>query len=113
MENTLETYTAKTSIDSGVMKLTFPKLIYDDSVNFKEDLLIKYQKKGFRVIYMGDGVSDYPAAEEADLLYTIKDSRLAQMCSEAGISHTEIVDFREVIDSLEKHVQVRGKESTI
>jgi hypothetical protein len=59
LENTLETYTAKTSIDRGEMKLTFPEIIYSDSVNFKEDIVKKYREKGFRVIYMGDGVSDY------------------------------------------------------
>jgi len=67
-------------------------------------------KRGKKVVYIGNGVSDYPTARIADLAFAIKGSKLAQLCRNRGVACKEITDFQQVLDSIEDWVSRRTKE---
>ena len=100
LANSIKVYAIKTQITENGIKLAFPKLFDKDSTDFKEDLVRYYKKKGSQVIYVGDGASDYQAFKNADYRFSIKNSRLAELCRKNRISHQEIDDFQEVINAL-------------
>ncbi|MFX0183842.1 MAG: MtnX-like HAD-IB family phosphatase, partial [Candidatus Hodarchaeota archaeon] len=62
---------SSTVTDSGI-SLSFPELYDDLSNNFKDDLVKRFQKEGFLVVYLGDGSSDLSAAKIADLAFAVK-----------------------------------------
>lgn len=93
LQGLVEVYAAKTQFTSNGIKFIFPKQTDETSFNFKDDLVRKYRKRGSRVIYIGDGLSDYHAVGNADSVYVIEGSRLAEKCRREGISHEEIRDF--------------------
>ncbi|PWI48694.1 hypothetical protein CEE45_05645 [Candidatus Heimdallarchaeota archaeon B3_Heim] len=82
------------------LSFDFPKLKHKYSKNFKEDLVIQYQVKGYSVIYIGDGSGDFHAAKRADIVYAVKDSALARICSENEISFHSFLDFASIIQYL-------------
>ena len=98
--NSIKVYSVKTTITENGIKLAFPKLLDKDSADFKDDLVRYHKKQGSRVIYIGDGTSDYQAIKKADYRFSIKNSRLAGLCRENKISHKQIDDFQEVINAL-------------
>lgn len=48
------------------------------------------------IVFIGDGVSDLPAAREADLLFARRGLRLEQYCIEHGIEYTPFDTFADV-----------------
>lgn len=82
-------------------ELTFPESLGTGGVNFKDDLVRHHKKQGDRVFYIGDGIGDFPAAKVAELPFAIKDSKLAEACRKANITHREITDFQEVVDAID------------
>ena len=100
LANSIKVHSVKTTITENGIELAFPKLLDRESTNFKDDLVINYKKQGHRVIYIGDGPSDYQAIKQADYRFSIKNSRLAELCRKNRIAHQEIDDFQEVIDAL-------------
>ena len=82
------------------MKLTFPSLFEEGSLGLKDDLVMYYKRRGRRVVYIGDGSPDYPAAIKADHLFVIENSRLEDLCRRERIPHKAIRDFREVLEAL-------------
>ena len=96
----IQVYSPKTILGAGGVRLAFPKRRVKGSTNLKDDVVGWYRKKGFRVIFVGDGASDLPAASEADRSFAIKGSELAKMCENQGIRCTNISDFRPVADAL-------------
>lgn len=93
---------------NGIL-LRFSKRFDKASTNLKDDLVRFYKKQGKRVVYVGNGVGDYPAAKAADLVFAIKGSKLAELCRTNGVRCTEITDFQQVIESIESWIQRRGK----
>jgi 2-hydroxy-3-keto-5-methylthiopentenyl-1-phosphate phosphatase len=63
------------------------------------------------VIYMGNGLSDYSAVKIADLSFAIKDSKLTELCRNAGVACIEIVDFRQVVDSIKDWVSLAERKA--
>ena len=58
-----------------------------------------YRKaQGNRVVFIGDGVGDFYAAAQADVLFTIERSALDRMCEEKGIPHRSIKTLESVQD---------------
>lgn len=84
-------------------RLEFPKMLYKESVNFKDDLVTYHKKRGSKVFYIGDGLGDYPAVKAADYPFAIKGSRLAEACRKANIQCKEVVDFRQVAEAVETY----------
>ena len=92
----------KSQFTSNGYVLNFPELFTQSSVNFKDDLVRREKMNGKRVIYVGNGVGDYPAASESDVVFAIKNSRLAELCKARHVPHVEIDDFQPVIDTLNR-----------
>ena len=86
----------KTQYQDNRITITFPKLLDNTSIDFKEDLVKYYKRSGSTVFFIGDGISDYNAVLKADVSFTVKDSELSIFCKKHGIPHQEINDFEEV-----------------
>ena len=100
----IEIYAPKAEYTSHGYRLRFPKFFDESSINFKHDLVKYHQKRGSRVIFIGDGLGDFPAAREADLRFAIKGSNLAVACLKGNIACSEVIDFQEVIDETRNYV---------
>jgi 2-hydroxy-3-keto-5-methylthiopentenyl-1-phosphate phosphatase len=72
---------------------------YGPCGNCKRDCLkIIKRKSGKKILYIGDGITDRCAVDEADLLYA-KDS-LAEYCDINRLPYLPFVDFKDVINNL-------------
>lgn len=58
----------------------------------------KYKKLGYRVIFVGDGPSDYMAAKVADIVFARKSTRLVAKCKEYNVDFWEFSDFKELYE---------------
>lgn len=96
----LSRYSPKTKVTDNGILFTFPKLFDQASVNLKDDLVRFHKKEGTKVAYIGDGFSDYPAAEIADFAFAIEGSKLAELLTKDRVSHKEVRDFREIIQEI-------------
>lgn len=92
----------KSEFTAKGIQATFPDLLDESSVNFKDDLVRYYRRQGERTIYIGNGLGDYPAVKAADYSFVIKDSALAKVCRSAGLHVNEIDDFQEAIETLKR-----------
>ncbi len=102
--NKVEIYAPKSACTDNGVTLSFPRRLEPASTNFKDDLVTYHRKQGERVVYIGNGLGDYPAARAADLAFAIKGSRLAEMCKRGSVACKEITDFQEVVESLRDSV---------
>jgi len=100
LQGFLKRCSPKTTFTGDGIKFTFPKLLDEASVNFKDDVVRFHKKKGDKVIYIGDGFSDYSAARTADFAFAIKGSKLAELLTESRVSHREIEDFGAVKEKI-------------
>jgi 2-hydroxy-3-keto-5-methylthiopentenyl-1-phosphate phosphatase len=66
--------------------------------NSKGLIVERYQQQGHQVIYIGDGRSDFEAAERADLVFA--HSVLAQECQREGVPYRDFKDFGDVLTLL-------------
>jgi 2-hydroxy-3-keto-5-methylthiopentenyl-1-phosphate phosphatase len=66
--------------------------------DFKIQVLeqLRARHPGHRVVYVGDGRLDFPAARRSDAIFAVRGSTLARLCGEAGIACTEFERFDEV-----------------
>jgi 2-hydroxy-3-keto-5-methylthiopentenyl-1-phosphate phosphatase len=96
----VEIYAPKSRCTDNGILLSFPKRFEPASANFKDDLVTHYRKQGESVVYIGNGLGDYPPARAANLSFAIRGSRLADLCKSGGVECVEITDFQEVVDSL-------------
>jgi len=90
-------YGPKTRITKKGILFKFPKLLDQASVNFKDDLVRFHKKGGDKVIYIGDGFSDYPGAKISEFAFAIKESKLAELLTKNRVMHKELSDFDEVL----------------
>ncbi|MHA2155384.1 MAG: HAD-IB family phosphatase [Candidatus Hodarchaeales archaeon] len=89
-----------TEYNSKGFSFSFPELKHESSKNFKDDLVHYYQIQGYSVYYIGDGSGDFYAAQRADIVYTVKNSELENMCNENDINFRPFLDFKSIIQSL-------------
>lgn len=80
----------------------YPELNFTDSVNLKDDAVTSYKKNGMKVVYLGNGYSDLPAATKSDVRFAVKGSKLSELCRRDGIAFHEFSDFNEVMDIIGK-----------
>jgi len=73
----------------------------------KTSLVRKYQDEGYRVIYVGDGSTDFCAGPMADVLYARDD--LLHYCREKGIPARPWRDWRDVRASIEDEIILAAK----
>jgi HAD superfamily phosphoserine phosphatase-like hydrolase len=87
----------KTQASVEGMKLEFNKLKYSGSRDFKEDYIKELRSYGeINIIYVGDGNTDFYAAENADIVYCVKGSRLETYCIEKKIILKSFSNFMEI-----------------
>ena len=67
--------------------------------NCKCRALGEYRRRGYGIIYVGDGRSDFCPASIADQVFA--HGPLAQLMREKGMPYTELHDFKDVIQGLE------------
>jgi 2-hydroxy-3-keto-5-methylthiopentenyl-1-phosphate phosphatase len=92
----VEVISGKTSIRDNGIEFEFPRKRFDDSVDFKADFVRHHKRIGFKVVYIGDGLSDFQAVREADVVFVVKGSRLADRCREQNLACIEFTSFREI-----------------
>ena len=70
--------------------------------NSKGLIVEQFREKGYYIIYIGDGMSDFEAAERADLVFAHRS--LAEECSRTGIPFRHFEDFRDVLTAVQEYV---------
>jgi 2-hydroxy-3-keto-5-methylthiopentenyl-1-phosphate phosphatase len=90
-------YCPRTSFLNNHLHVSFPKLNFDDSKNFKEDIVRKYNTEKNTCIYIGNGLSDFEGVRGADFSYVVKNSKLADLCKKENISHQDFSDFNQIL----------------
>jgi 2-hydroxy-3-keto-5-methylthiopentenyl-1-phosphate phosphatase len=58
--------------------------------NFKQELVRSFQSRGRKVVYIGNGMTDVPAAAVADKVFVIAGSPLERACVQRRIAHSSI-----------------------
>lgn len=109
--DSVEIFAPKAKCAENGVTLSFPKRFAQMSINFKDDLVNYYRTQGKKVVYIGNGLGDYPAAKVADLSFAIRGSRLAQLCRSGGIACKEITDFQEAVESIRDWVSLAEKKA--
>ncbi len=93
----LRVYAPRSKITAAGIRFVFPKPRFSDSSNLKDDTVRLYQSRGYRVAYVGDGRSDLPAVQKAELGFAIRNSKLSRVCREKGIQIPEISSFDQLL----------------
>ncbi len=101
-EELVETFMPKTKFGANGVSFIFPRLLDKTSVNFKQDLVRNFRAQGKKVIYIGDGTADYPAAISADYRFAVKGSRLAELFENHRAGCVAIRDFMRVTETIRK-----------
>jgi 2,3-diketo-5-methylthio-1-phosphopentane phosphatase len=66
--------------------------------NCKRSYVRGYKAAGCRVVYIGDGITDFCPAKEADLV--LAKGVLARYCEREGVGYAPFQDFHDVVDLL-------------
>ena len=103
----MELYAAAAKCTPTGIKFDFPKLKDNRSISLKDDTVRYYKTKADTVAYIGDGRWDLHALRNADLRFAIRNSKLAELSKEQEIQATNVVDFTEVVTSLQKEMSER------
>lgn len=98
--NSIKVISAITALSDSGITLSFPELHFNSSNNFKDDLVKYYQDKGFLVIFIGDGSSDFFAANIADVAFAVKDSYLARTLQKEENNFIEFSNFQDIINEI-------------
>ncbi len=56
--------------------------------------------QGFRTVFIGDGISDFPVATTADVLFAKRGERLEEFCISEGIDFFPFDNFKDVLTIL-------------
>jgi 2,3-diketo-5-methylthio-1-phosphopentane phosphatase len=97
LQHKIEVYSAKTQVNENGITFTFPKISHPRASNFKEDLVDSYKENNYFVNYIGDGLGDFQAIMSANRRFTVRNSKLANLCNKHGIKHYEFDDFKDVM----------------
>ncbi len=100
----LKKTTGKAVWNDGAIRFTFPSIKNPGALDFKQDAVLEARKRHDKVIYIGDGSSDYNAARSSDHTYAVKGSRLAAMCSRESLPHSTFSRFSELEDDVRKYL---------
>lgn len=86
--------------ENGFLQVTKPKR-YDLTVeDFKQDHVLYYKSQNYLVYHIGDGDSDYKAAESADFVFAVKNSTLSSKCQKGKFNYQEFSDFQEILEKI-------------
>jgi len=60
----------------------------------------RFRRMGYRVMFIGDGISDACAVTQADIV--LATGRLRSTCTEKGIEHTPFESFHDVLEAVRR-----------
>jgi 2-hydroxy-3-keto-5-methylthiopentenyl-1-phosphate phosphatase len=100
----LKKITGKAAWNDGAIRFEFPSIKNPGALDFKQDAVLEARKCHDRVLYIGDGSSDYNAARSADHIYAVRGSRLAEMCSRESLTHNTFTRFSELVVDVRKYL---------
>ena len=89
-------------------KITVENPYLDESGYYGVDkgaIVKDFQEKGHRVIYIGDGPSDYEAARQADYVFARSQTRLVKFCNNEKIDFSEFGNFIEVVKKYKNKIE--------
>ncbi len=96
----IEIYAAQTQFTSDGLKVKYTgpdgRQLKD---NFKDAYTELFLGRGYRVVYIGNGISDFPPAKQAHHIFATGD--LLTYCREKNLSYTPFADLNDVIRGLE------------
>ncbi len=96
----IEVFAAKTQFNPKGLKV---KYIGPDGAelerDFKESYTRSFLSQGYRVLYVGDGISDLSAARHAQHIFAC--GQLLGLCKETNVPCTPFTDFNDVVKGLE------------
>lgn len=76
------------------------RVIFRDETPYGHDkaaALREATAQGYRTVFIGDGISDIPAAHAADSLFARQDKPLAAYCNQQGITYFPFLTFLDVL----------------
>jgi 2-hydroxy-3-keto-5-methylthiopentenyl-1-phosphate phosphatase len=98
----VEIYANQIHFGVGGFRFEFPW--YDDETPMrgvcKPRIVRRYQERGRRVVYAGDGMSDFEVIGVAD--YIFARGKLAEFAREQGVEFTEFDNCRDLLDNWQK-----------
>ena len=96
----IEIYAARTEFGTSGIKVQYigPDGSYMDN-NVKAAYVDSFINEGYRVVYIGDGLSDTLPAGKSN--YVFATGNLIEHCRKANITCTPFTDFNEVVEILE------------
>jgi 2-hydroxy-3-keto-5-methylthiopentenyl-1-phosphate phosphatase len=90
--------------EGGRWRVDFPPgLEVPRGRDFKANVVERLRERhpGHTTVYVGDGRLDFPAARTCDVIFAVRDSTLAKLCTEHGIPFTAFDDFAELSSALD------------
>jgi len=101
----VELFSPRSKVTPEGIVFTYPKRLASGSVNLKDDILLGYRESGYRVVFVGDGASDLPAARKADECFVVRGSKLEELCRREGVRCTSVLSFDPVERSLRRELR--------
>lgn len=97
----INAYRARARFTPEGIRIDYPFLRNTSLDDFKARRVCHYQKKGYEVLFCGDGTSDLKAARLADAVFATK--RLRIFCGKEEIRHRQLKNFFDVKSFLVKN----------
>lgn len=96
-------YSNRLIFDGNNIKITFP---YDNNEAYegicKKSIVEKYKKNYEKVVFIGDGHSDIPASQAADVLFAKKGLSLEKHCKANDIKYIPYSNFCDIIKAIDE-----------
>jgi 2,3-diketo-5-methylthio-1-phosphopentane phosphatase len=94
----LTVYCNRLRFEPGGFRFTFPFFDPESPLRgiSKPTIIRRHREEGFRVAFIGDGLSDLDAVPVADVVYAKE--RLLEYCRDRGIAATEFTDFGDLME---------------
>jgi len=67
---------------------------------FKESYTKRFLQQGYRVVYLGNGESDFAPARMCNYIFSI--DSLTQCCQSAGVEHAPFTDLHDIVRGLKQ-----------
>lgn len=106
----IEIYSNHFEFNNGNFKMDFPNIKSDcvrHAGTCKCHFIKNFKNKYDTVFYVGDGPSDYCAADKVDFLFAKK--RLLTYCKANDIPYNEYIDFNEVINNVRIRLRLNNR----
>ena len=93
----VQVFASQIRFESGGFRFSYPW--YDPQIPLratsKPTIIRRFQERGSKVAFVGDGTSDFEVVGVADLIYTRR--KLAEYCRSRGVPAIEFTDFYDLL----------------